>query len=96
MGHEHERQRPAGVVSSNRLNDSPAGLAIVVPCTRRRTGLPSHVLVPPAKSGLEEFWFAKVEDVKSVASERLVRRFGSVDRSVLNTLRDVLATLFEL
>ena len=96
LGRDTERQRPAVVVSANRLNESPAALAIVVPCTRRWAGLPSHIPVPAGLSGLDDMWFAKAEDVRSAPLERLGRRLGTVGPQTLNALRDVLATLLDL
>ncbi len=96
LGLRSESQRPAVVVSANRLNESPAELVIVVPCTRRQAGLPSHVQVTPGVSGLDDTWFAKSEDIRSVSRERLIVCFGTVSPPVLNTLRDVLSTLLDL
>lgn len=41
------------------MNRSRAGLVIVVPVTRTRRGLPSHVEIEPASSGLRETGYAK-------------------------------------
>lgn len=77
-GREQGYRRPAVVLSHDSLNSSRAGLAIVVPVTTTRRDLPSHIEIEPADSGLDSVSYAKVEDVRSVSIERLVRRFGSV------------------
>jgi mRNA interferase MazF len=74
VGREQSGHRPAVVVSADPLNDSRAGVVIVVPCTTARRGLPSHVEIDRASSGLDEVCYAKCEDIKSVSDERLAHR----------------------
>ena len=76
IGREQAGRRPAVVVSADGLNDSPAGVVIVVPCTTTRRGLPSHVELDADATGLDEVSYAKCEDVKSVSDRRLVARLG--------------------
>ena len=78
VGHEQSGRRPAVVVSADPLNESRAGIVIVVPTTTTHRGLPSHVEIDPSRSGLDELSYAKCEDVKSVSVQRLVARLGSV------------------
>lgn len=84
VGHEQSGRRPAVVVSADPLNESRAGIVIVVPTTTTHRGLPSHIEIDPSHSGLDELSYAKCEDVKSVSVQRLVALLGSVpdtDRS---------------
>lgn len=83
MGREQAGRRPAVVVSAEPLNRSRAGVVIVVPMTTRHWGLPSHVEVDPAQSGLDEMSYAKTEDVRSISVQRLVAPLGSVGDDVL-------------
>jgi mRNA interferase MazF len=76
VGREQAGRRPAVVVSADRLNESAAGVVIVVPCTTTYRGLPSHVELDPETSGLDAVSYAKCEDVKSVSDRRLLTRFG--------------------
>ena len=76
IGREQAGRRPALVVSEDALNEGPAGLVIVVPITSTRRGLPSHVELDDAMTGLDEVSYAKGEDVKSVSQHRLVVRLG--------------------
>ena len=73
-------RRPAVVVSADRLNESPAGVVIVVPCTTTPRGLPSHVELDPDSAGLDDVSYAKCEDVKSVSDQRLIVRLGVAER----------------
>ena len=95
VGREQAGRRPAVVVSADPLNESRAGVVIVVPCTTARRGLPSHVELDPASSGLDEVTYAKGEDVKSVAEERLVARLGEAPVEAMFDLTQVLRYLLD-
>ena len=78
------------------LNVGPGGVVIVIPMTTVYRGLPLHIEIEPEDSGLDEISYAKCEDVKSVAIERMMHRSGSVSPVVLDHVRQVLRYLFEL
>jgi mRNA interferase MazF len=96
IGHEQGYRRPAVVVSDDRLNRSRAELAIVVPVTTTRRGLPSHVEIEPGSAGLAEVSYAKGEDIKSVSTQRLTRRLGTVPPDRLDSIERVLRLLLRL
>lgn len=79
VGSEQSGTRPAVVVSADALNESRAGVVVVVPITTAYRGLPSHVEIDRGSSGLDEVSYAKCEDVKSVSEQRLLGRLGVVD-----------------
>lgn len=89
-GREQRGRRPVIVVSTDRFNHGPAGLAVVVPLTRTDRGITLHVPVQPPEGGLRAASFAMVEQVRSVSTDRLVRRRGRVE---VATLRAVQARL---
>ena len=96
VGREQGGQRPAVVVSSDLLNEGPAGVLVVVPCTTTYRGLPSHIELDPADSGLDEVSYAKCEDVKSVSTDRLVGRLGRVQAPAMFDIDRALRFLLEL
>ena len=96
VGHEQGHRRPGLVVSSDRLNASRAGIVVVVPLTRTLRDLPSHVEIAPGESGLAQASYAKSEDIKSISTERLVRRLGRVQSASLDQVGRALALLLEL
>ena len=96
VGREQGGQRPAVVVSSDLLNEGPAGVLVVVPCTTTYRGLPSHIELDPADSGLDKVSYAKCEDVKSVSTDRLVRRLGRVQAPAMFDIDRALRFLLEL
>jgi mRNA interferase MazF len=83
------------VVSADPLNESRAGVVILVPCTTARRDLPSHVELDPQKCGLDEVSYAKCEDVKSVSERRLVARLGATDSEALFEISRALKFLLD-
>ena len=96
IGREQAGTRPAVVVSANLLNESPAGVVIVVPCTTTHRGLPSHIELDAAASGLDATSYAKCEDVKSVSDQRLVAKLGRAPAEAQFAIGTVLRYLLEL
>lgn len=85
--------RPAVLISADELNESRAGVVIVVPCTTTRRGLPSHIELDPVDTGLDEVSYAKCEDVKSISTQRLIVRLGSAPPAALTEITAVLRYL---
>ena len=96
VGREQSGSRPAVIVSADRLNESRAGVVIVVPTTTALRGLPSHVEIEPGGSGLDEVSYAKCEDVKSVSTERLIGRLGVVTDEAAFQIARALRFLLDL
>jgi len=96
IGHEQGHIRPAIIMSADHLNASRLGLVIAVPLTRTRRISATHIEVEPGASGLSEISYAKVEDVRSLSTDRLIRRRGFVGADVLHRIGRTLLTLLEL
>jgi mRNA interferase MazF len=96
VGREQSSRRPAVVVSADSLNESRAGVVVVVPITTTHRGLPAHVEIDRGSSGLDEVSYAKCEDVKSISEQRLVGRLGAVDEQVMFQTARALRFLLEL
>lgn len=96
VGREQSGRRPAVVVSADPLNESPAGVVVVVPITTTYRGLPSHVEIDQGGSGLDEVSYAKCEDVKSVSEQRLISRLGVVGDEVMFQATRALRFLLDL
>ena len=83
-GHEQAGDRPALIVSDDRLNASAAGLVIVVPLTRTDRAIPWHVEIEPPEGGVRDRSFAMCEQVRAISVERLREGpWGSVLSSAL-------------
>ncbi|MGZ8754006.1 MAG: type II toxin-antitoxin system PemK/MazF family toxin [Acidimicrobiia bacterium] len=96
VGREQSSRRPAVVVSADALNESSAGVVMVVPCTTTHRDLPSHIEIDPQDPGLEAVSYAKCEDLKSVSERRMIARLGRVGPSVIFEIGRVLRFLLEL
>jgi mRNA interferase MazF len=95
-GHEQAGVRPALVVSTDVFNHGPAGLVVVLPLTTRARGIPLHILVDPPEGAVRQRSFIKCEDIRSIARERLVARWGSVSNSTMTVVEDRLRVLLDL
>ncbi len=92
---EQAFQRPALIVSDDRLHHPRLRIVIVVPGTTTIRGLSLHVVVEPAPSnGLSVQTAFQVEQVRAISTARLDSRLGSLDavsqRAVDDVLREVL------
>jgi mRNA interferase MazF len=95
-GHEQAGRRPALVVSTDQFNHGPAGLVVAVPMTTRERRIPLHVRVEPPSGGVRATCFIKCEDVRSISTDRLLERWGSVDETTLRLVEDRLRILLDL
>lgn len=84
------------VVSEDLFNRGPAGLVIVMPMSSTLRGIPSHVLVSPPEAGVRNRTAILCEAVRSIAADRLVARWGSVERPTMAAVEDVLRILLGL
>jgi len=96
LGRGQSGSRPAVIVSADSLNDSPAGVVVVVPITTTNRGLPSHIEIDQGSSGLDEVSYAKCEDVKSVSEQRMIARLGTVGDDVMFQATRTLRFLLDL
>ena len=94
-GSEANKQRPAVIVSNDRANVTATrlgrGVVTVVPLTSNTEKVyPFQVLLPATASGLAFDSKAQAEQVRSVATQRLLRRIGRVSPAELTDLDDAL------
>jgi len=78
VGHEQGGRRPGVVVSNDIQNAGPSGIVTIVPVTRTRRSIPTHIELDPDLTGLDELSYATCEHVKSVSTDRLIARLGKV------------------
>lgn len=95
-GREQAGRRPVLVVSEDLFNRGPAGLAIVLPMTSTVRNVPSHVPVAPPEGGVRNRSAILCEAIRSVSVERLVVRWGAVDRRTMADVEDRLRILLRL
>jgi mRNA interferase MazF len=95
-GHEQAGTRPGLIVSVDQFNQTPLGLAVVVPITSRAKAFPLHVRIDPPEGELQHPSFAKCEDVRSVSGERLTKPLGRVSPAVMRQVEDRLRLVMGL
>ena len=95
-GREQAGRRPALVISADVFNQGPAGLVVVAPLTTRHKGIPFQLPIAPPEGGVRTTTYVKCDDIRSVAKERLTRRWGDVAGHTLAAVGDRLRTLLEL
>lgn len=95
-GHEQAGRRPGLIVSVDMFNHGPADLLVIVPLTTKDKRNPLHVVVQPPEAGLKQRSFVKCEDIRSVAKERLISRWGTVSAPTITQVEDRLRVLLSL
>lgn len=95
-GHEQRGERPALVVSADQFNQGRSGLVVVCPITTTDRGIPLQVRIDPPDGGLERTSFVMTEAVRSISTERLDNRKGSVSAQTMAKVSDRLRILLEL
>jgi mRNA interferase MazF len=96
-GSEQAGRRPVLVVSTDRFNDGPAELVVVLPITSKAKGIPWHVAVAPGIStGLRTESYAMVEAIRCISRERLAKRLGDVADTTMGEVERRLRILLEL
>jgi mRNA interferase MazF len=69
---------------------------VVLPVTSKGKGVSSHVAVSPPEGGLTRPSFIKCEEVRSIAVERLIQRYGIVSPETMAAVEDRLRILLGL
>ena len=77
-GHERAGVRPSLVISTDLFNRGPDRLVVVLPLRTTRPETPLHVGVYLPEGGLRQVSYVQCEDVRSISTERLIQRWGSV------------------
>lgn len=95
-GHEQSGSRPSLVVSHDIFNQGTADLVVVLPLTSKGKGVRTHVEVMPPEGGLTMISYVKCEDIRSIATERLGRRLGTVLPATLAKVEAILRFLLVL
>lgn len=97
IGSEQAGRRPVVVVSSPFLASFPTVMAIVVPLTTQDRGLPHHVPVTSAQSGLNRPGWARTDGVRTISEQRLTGRpLGTVTDKEAADIRAYLRLMLDI
>ena len=76
------------IISADTYNAGASGLAIIVPLTATIRSVPIHVLLNPPEGGIRVPSRILCDQVRSVARERLIRRWGIVSDATLDAVAE--------
>jgi mRNA interferase MazF len=96
QGREQAGTRPILIISVDGFNHGAAELVVGVPVTSKAKGIPLHVEINPPEGGLNVKSYAKCEDVRSISTSRLVKKFGTVSAQTIEKVEDRLKILLGL
>ena len=89
--------RPAVIVSDDRLHHPNLRMVVVVPGTSTIHRIPLHVVLPPDRNnGLSTETAFQVEQVRAVATGRLVERLGRLDSLGRHSIDEILHNALDL
>lgn len=97
-GSEQAGTRPAVVVSRDAINRS-SPVVVVVPCTTWNIGrkiYPSQILLRAPDGGLSTDSLALGEQIRAIASDRLITRWGNLAPSTMAQLDRALSIALDL
>ncbi len=99
-GHEQTGQRPALIVSDDRLNSGPAGLVIVIPITSKvakSKNIPAHVSIAPPEAGVKAPSVILCDQLRAISKDRLGKApWGTATDATLSQVESVLRVLIGL
>ncbi|MFN2603715.1 MAG: type II toxin-antitoxin system PemK/MazF family toxin [Gemmatimonadaceae bacterium] len=95
-GREQSGERPAMIISVDKFDHGPADLVIVIPITKTNKNIPSHIFVPKGEGGLDVDSYIKVEDIRSISKERLIRFRGDLSYPRIEAVQQILRVLLKL
>lgn len=87
VGREQSGRRPVLIVSNERFHRTVTTFVVVVPVTTKVWGWPNHVELN-AGAGMEQRSFAMTEQVRTISRQRLTKKIGLVEGSVLRNVRE--------
>ena len=87
VGREQSGRRPVLIVSNERFHRTVTTLVVVVPVTTKDRGWPNHVELNVG-AGTKQRSFAMTEQVRAISRQRLTKKIGAVEDSVLQNVRE--------
>jgi mRNA interferase MazF len=72
-GSEQGGSRPTVIIGSEDHCRFPIQMALVVPLTTRDRGLPHHIVISSAESGLTRASWARTDDIRAISTTRFTQ-----------------------
>jgi mRNA interferase MazF len=98
VGHEQGRKRPSVIVSTNKFNQGPSSLVMVVPITTKNRELNTWVPVEPPEGGLREPSFVMCDQLRTISRNRLLDEgaLGSMTPGTMKRIVEIISILLEI
>ncbi len=96
MGHEQAGTRRVLILSEDRFNTSGLGLVTILPMTTKQRAFPTRIAVMPPEGGVTATSFIIGEQVRTIDSERLTRKTGTVTPATMSKTAEIVRTLLGL
>jgi mRNA interferase MazF len=97
-GAEIRKERPAIIVNDNRLGKLP--LKVIIPITDWKESYsiaPWMVKIEPtSNNGLSKISSADCFQIRSISEQRLIKKLGSIDESILNEIKEAIRKVLDL
>lgn len=95
-GREQAGFRPALIVSADAMNNGASELVIVCPITGTNRRIPTHVPVDPPEAGLTKPSVVLAEQIRTVSTARLGRRYGEVSPVTMAQVDRILGFVLDI
>jgi mRNA interferase MazF len=96
VGSEQAGPRPVLVVSSDDAIDVITSVVTTIPLTTRDRGWATHIRISGPDTGLSEPSWALCEHLRTISTQRIAGRLGTVDTTTLTSVAQVLRYLLNL
>ena len=85
-GHEQGGNRPALIISVDKINAGSSNLCTIIPITTKRRRIPGHIEITPPEGGLDKESYAMCEQIRTISQNRLKHRFDRVSNATLGNV----------
>jgi mRNA interferase MazF len=82
-GHEQDGSKPVLIVSTDRFNQNPIELCVVMPLTSTVRGLAINVPIIPPEGGVNAPSVVLTNQLRTISQNRLGRKLGTVEPPTL-------------
>jgi len=95
-GDGRARARLALIFSTDKFNNGPADVVVVLPITTRCQNVPTHVRIAPPEAGTNKDIYILCERIQTVATDRLLRVLGTVSPQTMRHVEDRVSIILDL
>lgn len=94
-GREQAKTRPCVIISNNKFNRGFAELVIALPVTSKNKKIPLHIQILPSEGSLNFESFIMPEQIRSVSTNRCIKKIGYIPNCKLDEIEFKLKILLD-